>query len=49
VYGKALALTIDNLETDGLVVRKNDPEDMRKQLISLTSKGEIYHTELMIQ
>lgn len=39
--------TIDTLEKEGLVVRKNDPYDMRKQLISLTEEGEKYHAELM--
>ena len=39
--------TIDNLEKNGLVIRKNDPDDMRKQLISLTLNGEKYHAELM--
>lgn len=39
--------TIDSLEKNGLVLRKSDPDDMRKQLISLTDKGEEYHGELM--
>jgi DNA-binding MarR family transcriptional regulator len=39
--------TIDTLEKEGLVIRKNDPGDMRRQLISLTEKGEKYHAELM--
>ncbi|ETA67358.1 transcriptional regulator [Methanolobus tindarius DSM 2278] len=39
--------TIDTLEKNGLVVRNNDPDDMRKQLISLTDAGEDYHFELM--
>lgn len=39
--------TIDNLEEKGLVIRKNDPCDMRRQLISLTPEGEKYHEELM--
>ena len=39
--------TVDALEKNGLVVRNNDPDDMRKQLISLTPAGEAYHCELM--
>lgn len=39
--------TIDTLEKNDLVIRKNDPDDMRKQIISLTPAGEDYHLELM--
>ncbi|WP_321429289.1 MarR family transcriptional regulator [uncultured Methanolobus sp.] len=39
--------TIDSLEKNGLVIRKNDPDDMRKQILSLTCDGEKYHSDLM--
>lgn len=39
--------TIDSLENEGMVVRKTDPNDRRKQWISLTQKGEEYHEELI--
>ncbi|WP_445474990.1 MarR family winged helix-turn-helix transcriptional regulator [Methanococcoides methylutens] len=39
--------TIDSLESKGMVVRKTDPNDRRKQWISLTQKGEAYHDELV--
>jgi MarR family transcriptional regulator, organic hydroperoxide resistance regulator len=34
-----LTRMIENLEKKGMVFRKNDPEDRRKVLISLTEKG----------
>jgi DNA-binding MarR family transcriptional regulator len=39
--------TIDSLENKGMVVRESDPNDRRKQWISLTQKGESYHDELI--
>jgi DNA-binding MarR family transcriptional regulator len=35
----SLTRMIDDLEKKGMVFRKNDPEDRRKVLISLTDKG----------
>lgn len=35
-----LTRMVDDLEKKGLVYRKNDPEDRRKVLISLTEKGQ---------
>ena len=34
-----LVSVIDKLEKDGYVVRKRDPQDRRRQLLSLTAKG----------
>lgn len=42
-----VTVTIDALEKDGFVIRKNDPKDRRKQWISLTPKGEKYHDEVI--
>ena len=39
--------TIDSLEEKGMVLRKNDPNDKRRQWISLTEKGERYHAKLI--
>lgn len=36
----SLSRMVDSLEAKGFVLRKNDPEDRRKVLISLTEKGE---------
>ncbi|MCQ1536151.1 MarR family transcriptional regulator [Methanosarcina sp. KYL-1] len=36
----SLSRMVDSLEEKGFVLRKNDPEDRRKVLISLTEKGE---------
>lgn len=35
----SLTHLVDDLENKGIVYRKNDPEDRRKVLVSLTSKG----------
>jgi DNA-binding MarR family transcriptional regulator len=35
----SLTHLVDDLEKKGIVYRKNDPEDRRKVLVSLTSKG----------
>lgn len=35
----SLTRMVDDLEKKGMVFRKNDPEDRRKVLISLTAKG----------
>jgi len=37
---------IDDLENKGIVYRKNDPEDRRKILISLTNEGVNYYNYL---
>lgn len=39
--------TIDSLEDEGMVVRETDPNDRRKQWISLTQEGEAYHDDLI--
>ncbi|WP_440955480.1 MarR family winged helix-turn-helix transcriptional regulator [Methanosarcina sp. Mfa9] len=36
----SLSRMVDSLEAKGFVLRKNDPEDRRKVLVSLTEKGE---------
>jgi DNA-binding MarR family transcriptional regulator len=36
----SLSRMVDSLEAKGFVLKKNDPEDRRKVLISLTEKGE---------
>jgi len=42
----SLTRMIDDLENKGIVYRKNDPEDRRKILISLTNEGVNYYNYL---
>jgi DNA-binding MarR family transcriptional regulator len=42
----SLTRMIDDLENKGIVYRKNDPEDRRKILISLTNEGINYYNYL---
>ena len=37
--GGTMTVIIDNLEKDGLIIRKQDPKDRRASLISITEKG----------
>ena len=43
----SLTSMIDALEREGLVCRKKDPQDRRKNLISLTEKGKAYRDWFM--
>lgn len=47
IEGPTLTRMLDTLEADGLVVRRQDPNDRRTKLIELTSEGEAALEEIM--
>ncbi len=47
IEGPTLTRMLDTLEADGLVVRKQDPNDRRTKLIELTPEGEKALEEIM--
>jgi MarR family transcriptional regulator, transcriptional regulator for hemolysin len=47
IEGPTLTRHVDGLETDGLVVRRRDPNDRRAVSVELTDAGRAKHAELL--